>query len=126
MIREKSKKNLRPIKPLSHEEAVEQGRRGGKKSVEARREKKLMSQIYAELLAKKHKVGNEEITGDNLLEKVALRVLARGDASSVSLMKEIREATEGLKIFTGINITDNEKVQQVLKEFGISKSESKD
>lgn len=37
-------KNLRPIK-LSHEEAVENGRKGGKASVEARRKKKTMREL---------------------------------------------------------------------------------
>lgn len=92
------KDNLNP--PIkTTEEAREKGRAGGIKSGQRRKERKLMSQIYAEFLAKKHKVSQgEEITGDDLLEKVMMKVLARGDGAAVSMMREIREATEGNKL----------------------------
>ena len=100
---EKSLQNLKPIKTLSNEEAKKRGSAGGKKSVEVRREKKLMSAIYADFLAKKHKIKldddtEKEIDGNELMEIVSRSILDRGDSASVSLMKEIREATEGSKI----------------------------
>jgi hypothetical protein len=103
MRTEKQIANLKPIKTLSKEEAMKRGKAGGKKSVKARREKKLMTQIYAEFLAKKHDVINkngikEKVDGDVLLARVMSKVLSRGDSSAVSLMKEIREATEGNKL----------------------------
>ena len=101
--------NLRPLKPLTHDEAVELGRKGGKKSVEVRREKKLMSQIYADILAEQtgHKKGLD-------IKAVVKNILQEGGASAVSMIKEIREATEGSKtqLTGGITIvidqTDND------------------
>ena len=93
-----------PIKPNSErtpEKIKENAIKAGKASGKARREKKLISQIYADMLMKKHKVGKEEIEGEALLEKVALKVLGRGDSASVSMLKEIREATEGTKVKLG-------------------------
>jgi len=75
---------------------------GGKASVEARRKRKLMSQIYAEFLAEKFAVkvdGKEQaMTGEKLVNSVVKKVLISGGAAAVSLMKEIREATEGQKL----------------------------
>jgi hypothetical protein len=93
--------NLNP--PVrSAEEARELGRRGGKASGKARREKKLMSQIYASFLAEKHKVkiegAEKEVTGEQYLAAVMNKVFGAGGAPAVSLMKEIREATEGAKV----------------------------
>lgn len=113
--------NLKPIQSVS--EAREKGRAGGIKSGQVRREKKLLSQIYADMLMKKHKVGKEEIEGEVLLEKVALKVLGRGDSASVSMLKEMREATEGTKrqIEMSSNINyDDEAVKALLKEHGIT------
>jgi len=95
-------KNLVPIKTLSNDEAKKRGSKGGKASVVARREKKLMSQIYGEFLAERFKVRvdgkDQEITGADLVGRVVKTVLNEGGAPAVSLMKEIREATEGSKV----------------------------
>ena len=90
--------NKQNLKVPTSEQARINGSKGGKASVKSKRERKLMSQIYAEFLAAKYKVGGEDITGDQLMAKVMQKVLSRGDSSAVSLMKEIREATEGQKI----------------------------
>jgi hypothetical protein len=84
--------NLRSLTTRTMSEQREIARKGGIASGEARREKKLMSQIYADYLSKK-----EGLTEGMTLESVIETVLARGDSSSVSMMKEIREATEGQK-----------------------------
>ena len=96
---------------------------GGKKSVEVRREKKLMSAIYADFLAKKHKVklddeGEKEIDGNELMEIVARNILERGDGASVSLMKEIREATEGssIALTTHESPIDPDKLDEATKQ----------
>jgi hypothetical protein len=90
--------NLKP--PLSPEEAREQGSLGGKASVEARRKKKLLSEIYGDFLAAKVVADEEvkEMTGDQFVSAVMEKVLVKGGAPAVSLIKEIREATEGNKV----------------------------
>jgi len=95
------KDNLDPCKDT--ETAKARGKQGGKASGKARKEKKLMSQIYADFLIKEHDVIGKDglkkkLSGQKLLNGVMSKVLARGDGSSVRLMKEIREGTEGAKI----------------------------
>lgn len=94
-------KNLTAPPIRTAEEAARKGRNGGKRSGEVRREKKLMSVIYAEYLAKEHDITvngeKKKISGDAMLAQVMSKILSRGDSSSVSLMREIREATEGSK-----------------------------
>ena len=94
---------LCPVK--SKEEATLRGRNGGIRSGQVKREKKLMTSIYADLLADKYEVtinGEKvKIDGSKLVQSVARDILMRRDSSSVSLMKEIREATEG----QNVNIT---------------------
>lgn len=85
------------------EEAATKGRAGGIKSGEVRRQKKLMSQIYAEFLDKEHDVMSREgiakkLSGQALLNSVMSKVLSRSDSSSVAMMREIREATEGKNV----------------------------
>jgi len=93
-------KNLRPRK-LTTEEATKIGREGGKASVESKRKRKLMSQIYAAFLAERFDIKidgiAEKITGEKLVNRVVKQVLISGGPGAVSLMKEIREATEGSK-----------------------------
>lgn len=98
--------NLKPIETLTSEEAKKRGSAGGKKSVQARREKKLMSQIFAEFLEREHefeiKKGKtkvrESMSGSELVNKAMSHVINRNDAASVSLMKVIAEVTEGAKL----------------------------
>ena len=91
----KKKGNIKNLKPLTTEKAREIGRKGGIKSEEKKREKKLMSQIYADFQIKEHDVlgkdGNKKkIKGEELLSNVMSKILSRGDSAAVSLMKEIR------------------------------------
>lgn len=117
------KENLRR---LTTEEAREIGRKGGKNSVKRRREKKLMSQIYADLLA-----DQSGIKRGGGIRAVAQEILNSTNVKSVSarvaLMRELREGTEGSKVKTETVLTintDDEKIQQILKEHGVNKPES--
>ena len=78
------------------------GSKGGKASAKAKKERKLMSQIYADILLKRLSVpfeeGTEEMTGLELVEHAVKTALATGGSPAVSMMKEIREATEGSKV----------------------------
>lgn len=91
-------------KHTTPEEARINGAKGGRKSAEVRREKKRMSQIYAEILADKAKIDIEgdgklkEMTGVELVKEVSKRILLSGGSPAVSLIKELREGTEGTKV----------------------------
>ena len=103
-----NEQNLKP-KPISSvEQAKIMGSKGGKASVKAKREKKLLSQVYGEFLAEKFSVTidgrSKKVTGAEFLKYVARKIAARGDATTVALMKEIREATEGSKMQTAQEI----------------------
>ena len=79
--------------PLSPEEARKFGSMGGKRSVEVRREKKLLSAMYADILAKGFSVDGERLS----LDEVVSAIISQNNGASVSMLKEIREATEGSK-----------------------------
>ena len=99
---------LIPLNRRTKEEQSEIAKKGGIASGKARREKKRMSDIYADLLADKYEVvinGEKvKIDGSKLMQTVARDILMRKDSSSVSLMKEIREATEGQNVNLSGNI----------------------
>jgi len=114
------------LKPKTSAKA--RGRLGGIKSGKAKRIKKLMSEIYADLLA-----DQSGIKGGQGIQKVVETILnstdPKGKPARVAMLKELREGTEGSKVKTETVLTintDDEKVQQVLKEFGITKPEPKD
>lgn len=85
--------NLKP--PASAEQARAMGSKGGKRSAEVRKERKLISQAYAEIIAKMN--GIDGLNGVTL-ESVTEAILERKDSASVSMLKELREATEGSKL----------------------------
>lgn len=106
--------NLKPI--TSVEQAREMGSKGGKKSAEVKKERKLLSTIYAEMLAGRFDVtdelGNKEkVEGQEYMRRVASAILSRNDSAAVSMLKEIREATEGNKTHLsgeiGVTIVDD-------------------
>ena len=83
--------NLRPAR--TKEVAQARGKLGGIKSASVKKERKLLSQMYVDLLAKGFEVDGERLS----LDQVASAIMARRDSASVSMLKEIREATEGSK-----------------------------
>jgi hypothetical protein len=108
MPRELHPENLSAIKTT--EEARARGRNGGIKSGEAKRAKKLMSQIYLEYLAKKYKVEKEgalvEMTGEEISSEVISLIVMKGGPAAVSMLKEIREATEGNRVKVDAEVTN--------------------
>jgi len=112
-MKEGKTENLIPITERSTEIQREIRSLGGIKSGESKREKKLMSQIYSEFLISKFNVKTEgkerEVTGSDLVDEVMKKVLKKGGSPAVSMMKEIREATEGSKtqvdLSGGLDIT---------------------
>ena len=103
---------------ITAEKAAIFGKKGGVASGKAKREKKLMSAILADYLARQK--------GYDSFDKYINRVLKRGDSSTVSMIKTFADVIEGSKIKTETVLTinvDDEKVQQVLKDFGVNKAE---
>jgi hypothetical protein len=128
MPRELHPENLRSLKELTTEEVRKIASKGGKKSVQVRREKKLLSDYYrTELLEKvfKVKINEEEQhkTGGELICDTLLKVMKRGDSASISAIKEIREATEGSKVHnTGlqtITIANAEQVKKIISKLDV-------
>jgi len=89
----KRKGNVQNLIPLTTERAREIGAKGGQKFAENLKKKKALSEYYADYLAKANGVD-----GYTDINDVISSVLERGDSASVSMLKEIREATEGSKV----------------------------
>ena len=114
--------NPSKLKPCTPENARERQLKSAEKRKENNAKKKLMSQIYAEFLEQEYEVkvgdGKRKLSGSEFVNEVMRRVLARGDSSSVSLLKEIREGTEGSKInLSGTVKTEMETTEERLKLF---------
>ena len=110
------------LTPFTSDNAKEMQRKGAEKRKENNAKKKLMSQIYAEFLEKEYNVktaeGTKKISGAELCNEAMKKIMARGDSSTVSLMKELREGTEGQKINLSGNVsTDMETTEERLKAF---------
>ena len=110
------------LTPFTSDNAKEMQRKGAEKRKENNAKKKLMSQIYAEFLEQEYEVkvgdGKRKLSGSEFVNEVMRRVLVRGDSSSVSLLKEIREGTEGSKInLSGTVKTEMETTEERLKLF---------
>ena len=114
--------NEQNLRTPTSEEARAMQRKGAEKRKENNAKKKLMSQIYAEFLEKEYNVrqGDKErkLTGAELVNECMKKIIARGDSSSVSLMREVREATEGQKINLEGNVkTEMQSTEDRLKIF---------
>ncbi|HRS79471.1 MAG TPA: hypothetical protein P5522_10150 [Spirochaetia bacterium] len=134
-----NEQNLRPQPIRTKEEAKRKGRAGGIASGEARREKKRLSELCAEALAAEYdivierevrvdgKVVRQEkrkkLQGQALFNHVFGRILSRCDSTTVQLLKNIGDLTEGQRYSHEINqlhIDENdEAVQELLKKYGI-------
>jgi hypothetical protein len=90
------------LKPCTKENARERQLKSAAKRKENNAKKKLMSQIYADFLEKEYEVkvgnGTKKISGSELVNEAMKKIMARGDSSTVSLLKEVREGTEGTSI----------------------------
>lgn len=83
------------------------GSKGGKKKAENTKERVLMSEIYSQFIAE-HRAELEES-----LQKVA----SRGDASTVTLMAELRKGTEGEKTEITAKVATSEMSREELYNF---------
>lgn len=112
------------LKPCNSENARERQLKSAEKRKENNAKKKLMSQIYAEFLEKEYNVkttdGTKKISGSELVNEAMKKIMARGDSSSVSLLREIREGTEGTKVNIDGSLAvsnDMETTEERVKKF---------
>lgn len=92
------KENLKSLKDRTKKEQRKIQSAGGKKSGEVRREKKLLSQIYAEILADEKGIdGNGKTIKEVVNEILTAPIMLVSPSAKVSMLKEIRETTEGTK-----------------------------
>ena len=116
------KPNPQNLNPCNSENARERQLKSAEKRKENNAKKKLMSQIYAEFLEREYNVrqGDKErkLTGAELVNECMKKIIARGDSASVSLMREVREGTEGTKMqLSGELSTKLETQEDRLKAF---------
>lgn len=116
------KPNPQNLNPCTPENARERQLKSAEKRKENNAKKKLMSQIYAEFLEKEYNVrqGDKErkLTGAELVNECMKKIIARGDSSSVSLLREVREGTEGTKVnLSGTVKTEMESTEERIKLF---------
>jgi hypothetical protein len=108
--------NPSKLVPCTPENARERQLKSAEKRKENNAKKKLMSQIYAEFLEKEYNVrqGDKErkLTGAELVNECMKKIIARGDSSSVSLMREVREGTEGTKMQLSGEVTTKWETQE--------------
>lgn len=109
--------NPSKLKPCTPENARERQLKGAAKRKENHARKVLMSQIYADFLRKKYNIEadngvKQQLTGSELVNECMKKIIAAGGSPAVSLLKELREATEGQKI----NLTGNVKTEMQTTE----------
>jgi hypothetical protein len=110
------------LKPCTPENARERQLKSAQKRKENNKQKKLISQLYIETLEKRYNVKQGESTrrenGYKILGQVVMKILQRGDSSSVAMIRELREATEGTKMEVTGNVTAKlESTEERLKAF---------
>ncbi len=112
----KGHENLRPIPIKTTERAKELGSKGGKASGEAKKQKKLMIEMYGDFLGKKHhiKVTEGQLTeleGQDLVDHFIKEALYKNPHA---MIKEFREAIDGNKIQVTDDIDWTEHKDEVI------------
>jgi N-dimethylarginine dimethylaminohydrolase len=113
--------NPSKLVPCTPENARERQLKSAEKRKENNAKKKLMSQIYAEFLEREYSVkvaeGTKKISGAELVNEAMKKIIARGDSSSVAVMREIRETLEGQKINLSGELTTLQTTEERLAEY---------
>ena len=114
-----NEQNLRPCTP---ENARERQLKSAQKRKENNEKKKLLSEMYAEFLSDEYNVRKDgktiKLSGTDYIKTIIKAVVSRGDSSSVAMLKEIREATEGNKLqLSGEVKTEMQSTEDRLKIF---------
>ena len=110
------------LRTPTSEEAKAMQLKGAEKRKENNAKRKLLSELYADFLEEEFEIKEGEtkrkISGAEYCKLIAKTVLKRSDSSSVSMLKEIREATEGSKInLSGTVKAEMETTEERLKLF---------
>lgn len=91
--------NLKPQNTRTKEEQREIARKGGIASGKARKEKKLVSDMVRSFLEKEHVIKKgKTLDTEILLHESMVKILLRGGAPAVALIKVMSEVTEGAKL----------------------------
>ena len=104
-----NEQNLRPCTP---ENARERQLKGAQKRKENTQRRQFLSEMYADFLSEKFDVkvdgAKTKITGAELCKMTAKQVLNKGGQASVSMLTEIRKATESESVLEKLK-AENEK-----------------
>lgn len=104
-----NEQNLRPCTP---ENARERQLKGAQKRKENTQKRQFLSEMYADFLSEKFDVkvdgAKTKITGAELCKMTAKQVLNKGGQASVSMLTEIRKATESESVLEKLK-AENEK-----------------
>ena len=114
--------NLKKAVPFTKENAKEMQKKSAEKRKENNERKKLLSEMYAEFLSDEYNVRKDgetiKLSGTDYIKTIIKAVVSRGDSSSVAMLKEIREATEGSKLqLSGEVKTEMQSTEDRLKIF---------
>ena len=95
--------NLKPQLIASVEQAKRMGSKGGIASAKAKKERAIVSSIYAKALSKRLKIKidgvDTSILGEQVLSRRVQKIFVNGsDRDVIALSKEMREALEGSKV----------------------------
>ena len=115
--------NEQNLKPCTPENARERQLKSAEKRKENNAKRKLLSELYADFLEEEFEIkegekGTRKISGAEYCKLIAKKVLNRSDSSSVAMLREIRESTEGSKMqLSGELSTKLETQEDRLKAF---------
>lgn len=108
-----NEQNLKPVPISSTEQAKRMGAKGGIASAKAKKERAIVSSLYAKTLSKKIKVKIDGVDtamiGEEVLARRIQKIYVNGsDRDVIALAKEVREALEGSKVaITGSVVETN-------------------
>lgn len=114
--------NEQNLKPFTKENAKEMQLKGAEKRKENNAKRKLLSELYADFLEEEFEIKEGEtkrkVSGAEYCKLIAKTVLKRSDSSSVSMLAEIRKATEGERLnLSGMVKTEMESTEDRIAEF---------
>ena len=114
--------NENNLRTPTSEEAKEMQKKSAEKRKENNAKRKMLSELYADFLEEEFEIKEGEsrrkINGAEYCKMVARKVLNRGDSSSVAMLKEVREATEGSKLnLSGEIKTELQTTEERLQAF---------